>query len=122
MSGHRGTETEFELATIERLEQLGYQHTHGSELQRDHAEVVLRDTLRANLAHPSPDLPPGALDSAVALFSRPEGVDTLGRNFDFHQKLVRGVELKVELPDGRSEHRHLSAIDFDRPEANDFAV
>ena len=29
MAGNRGTETTFELTTIERLEQLGYQHYIG---------------------------------------------------------------------------------------------
>ena len=31
---HRGTETTFELTTIERLEQLGYQHAFGPEIER----------------------------------------------------------------------------------------
>lgn len=47
---HRGTETTFELTTIERLEQLGYVHRFGGEIERPHDEVVLRDVLRANLA------------------------------------------------------------------------
>ncbi len=34
MSGHRGTETTFELTTIERLEQLRYQHVFGPEIVR----------------------------------------------------------------------------------------
>ena len=46
----RGTETEFELTTIERLERQGYDYIHGSELEREPHEVVLRDRLKANLA------------------------------------------------------------------------
>ncbi len=34
--GHRGTETDFELTTIERLERLGYTHVHG---ERSHART-----------------------------------------------------------------------------------
>ena len=47
-----GTETEFELTTIERLKgQFGPDsYTHGSELDREPGEVVLRDVLRRNLA------------------------------------------------------------------------
>jgi tetratricopeptide (TPR) repeat protein len=41
MPSHRGTETTFELTTIERLELLGYSHTHGEEIVRPHDAVVL---------------------------------------------------------------------------------
>src|SRR5258707_9662161 len=118
----RGTETEFELTTIERLEQQGYVHRHGEEIDRPHDEVVLRDVLRANLARRYPDLPDKALDEAVAQISRPPGVDTIRRNLAFHQLLVRGFELKVELPGGRTEHRHIHPVDWDDPENNEFQV
>lgn len=49
MAGHRGTETAFELTTIERLEQQDYKHLLGPELKRPHDEVVLKDLLRSNL-------------------------------------------------------------------------
>ena len=57
---HRGTETQFELTTIERLEGQGYIHRFGPDLARPHEEVVLRDVLRASLADRYPDLPPAA--------------------------------------------------------------
>src|SRR5262245_25698544 len=103
----RGSETEFELTTIERLEGIGYVHVHGEELARAHEEVVLQERLRAQLARRYPDLPAGALDEAVRRFARPEGVDTLRRNRSFHEALTRGIELKVDFEDGRSEVRHL---------------
>src|SRR5438094_564498 len=107
MPSHRGTETTFELTTIERLEKLGYFHTHGEEIIRLHDEVVLKDVLRDSLASRYPDLPPKALNEAVAQISRPQGVDTMRRNMAFHQMLVRGLEILIELPGGRKEHRHI---------------
>src|ERR1022692_4057675 len=77
MSDRRGTESEFELATIARLEQLGYRYTPGIELDRAPDEVVLRRHLRKFLARQNPDLPDTAIDLAVLHFIRPEGVDTL---------------------------------------------
>ncbi len=122
MSSHRGTETTFELTTIERLEQLGYEHRFGMDIDRPHDEVVLKDVLRANLAKRYADLPEKALDEAVARISRPQGVDTMRRNMAFHQLLVRGFELKVELPGGRTEHRHIHPVDWDEAGRNDFQV
>src|SRR4051812_13585209 len=119
---HRGTETDFELTTIERLLQQGYDHQHGEELARPHDEVVLRGVLRDELARRYADLPDPTLDQVVARFARPEGVDTLRRNLAFHRDLTRGVEVKVERPDGRVEHRHVYAIDWDEPTNNRFLV
>ena len=55
MAGSRGTETTFELTTIVRLEQQGYKHMLGLELERPHDEVVMRDLLRANLIKRYPE-------------------------------------------------------------------
>src|SRR5262245_36953000 len=106
----RGTESDFELTTIERLEQLEYVHQHGEDVVRSHEEVVLKDTLRSTLARRYPDLPPRALDEAVTRISRPEGVDTLRRNLAFHLLLTRGFDLPVEMPGGKVEHRHIYPI------------
>jgi hypothetical protein len=57
MPGHRGTETTFELTTIERLEQLRYRHTFGPEIERPLDQIVLKDVLRASLAQRYSDLP-----------------------------------------------------------------
>ncbi|MBI2528706.1 MAG: type I restriction endonuclease subunit R [Candidatus Rokubacteria bacterium] len=119
---HRGSETEFELATIERLERLGYRHIHGSELDRPLEEVVLRDRLKAFLARQYPDLPRAATEEALNRLSRPEGVDTLRRNMAFHEALTRGIEVRVEGPGGRVEHRHVYAVNWDHPEGNEFLV
>ena len=117
-----GTETDFELTTIERLINQGYRHTHGEELNRPHKEVALRDILRDHLMRRYPDLPERSLAEAIARFARPEGVDTLRRNMQFHLDLTKGIELKVDRQDGKAEYRHVYAIDWEHPEANEFQV
>jgi type I restriction enzyme, R subunit len=119
---NRGTETTFELTTIERLEQLGYVWRPGADLEREPEEVVLKDRLRAFLGGCYSDLPEAAIDAAVARFSRPEGADPIRRNMAFHELLVKGFELPVEWPDGRREHRHVYPVNWDEPEKNEFWV
>jgi type I restriction enzyme R subunit len=97
---HRGTETEFELTTIERLEDEDYIYIHGEELERPHEDVVLKDRLHTFLASRYSDLPDAAIDEAVARFARPEGADTLRRNLNFHREVTRGVNISYELADG----------------------
>lgn len=116
----RGTETQFELTTIERLERLGYGYLSGPDLARPHDEVVLRDVLRASLAARYPDLPAASLDEAVGLIARPQGVDTLRRNLAAHRLLRQGFHLRVRLADGREEDRHLYAIDWSHPANNTY--
>jgi type I restriction enzyme R subunit len=119
---HHGTESDFELTTIQRLEHLGYWYVFGMEIERPHNEVVLKDVLRAHLAACYPDLPPDTLDEAVHIIAAPYGVDTLRRNLAFHQLLTRGFDLKVEFAGGRTEYRHLYPINWDEPTNNDFRV
>lgn len=117
---HRGTESDFELTTIERLELLGYQHVMGSDLDRDHKEVLFADSLRSNLTKRYPNLPKTAVEEAIARLSRPQGADLMRRNLDFHNLLTRGLEVKVDRPDGTFEHVHIHAVDWDHPENNEF--
>ncbi len=122
MPGHHGTETDFELTTIHRLEQLGYQPVFGMDIERPRDEVVLKDVLRQSLASRYTDLPPAALDEAIHIITRPDGVDTLRRNLTFHQLLTRGFDLKVEFPGGKTEYRHIYPVNWDEHTANDFRV
>lgn len=122
MSLHHGTETEFELTTIERLKGLGYKHLIGMEIQRQADEVVLKDLLRDSLTKRYPKVPAKVVDEAVAQISRPQGVDPLRRNMAFHQMLGRGFELPIERPGGRKDYVHIHPIDWQDPSANDFHV
>lgn len=122
MGKNRGTETEFELTTIQRLELLGYSHRIGLELPRAEEDVVLESELRAFLEKNYPDLPPTSLDEAVSRIRRPDGVDTIRRNKAFHELVTRGFELKVKLDHGKEEFRHIYPINWDHPDDNSFLV
>jgi type I restriction enzyme, R subunit len=122
MAGHRGTETTFELTTIERFEHQDYTHLIGPELERPLDEVVLKHLLRANLIERYKDLPLSAIDEAVARICLPDGVDTIRRNKTFHLLLARGFEQKVKYPDGHEEDVYLYPIAWDHPSKNDFHV
>lgn len=118
----RGTETEFELSTIERLERQGYEYRLGLDIKRSSVEVVLVDRLASSLSKRYPELPKDSIDQAVARFSRPQGVDLIRRNLDFHVVATRGWEVPVERPGKARTFRHIYPIDWDNPSANDFLV
>jgi type I restriction enzyme R subunit len=119
----RGSETEFEATTIDRLMLLGHRYEHGSNIARSsRRQVVLHDELRAFLTTRYPDLPAGDLAQAVDRITRPDGVDTLRRNKTFHGLLTEGFNLRVEHADGQIEDRHIYAIDWEYPDRNRFLV
>ena len=119
---HRGTETDFELTTIKRLEALGYEHQVGTDLARPHEEVVLRDDLRGFLQAQYPQLPEQSIAFAINRFARPEGADALHRNLDFHTLATRGLEVPVDQPGQPRTYVHVHPIAWDRPDANSFRV
>jgi len=88
---HRGTETTFELTTIQRLEQQGY-HTCSAWNSNARWSRWFSPACCGLPGPALPDLPEASLETAVKTITRPEGVDTLRRNLAFHQMLVRGFE------------------------------
>ena len=116
-----GTETDFELATLDRLRRLGYRYAHGEEIERPSREAVtLTDRLRAFLRKAYPKVPQPVLEEAVHQFSRPQGVDTLRRNFAFYETAVHGVIISHKDKSGKDVPYHLYSIDWENPENNDF--
>ena len=123
---NRPGESAFELATVERLEHLGYSYANGFQLREDAAfppqKVVREDWLRDHLAARYAHLPSVALDLAVARAVANDGVSLAHRNLDFHQKLTRGIEVSYERADGSEHTEHVHLVAWDEPEANDVRV
>lgn len=120
--GHRGAESDFELTTIERLEALGYKHQTGTDLVRDHREVVLRNDLEAFLRTRYADLPDASLEFVVNKLVRPEGADTIHRNPNFHRLLTRGLEVPVDEPGRPKRFVHVHPVAWDEASDNTFRV
>ena len=114
MSKLHGCETDFEVATVDRLQGLGYIHTHGTDIDRPLQEVMLTDVLRAaptaavlrdKLAAPS-GLFVKLCDRAVIL----DDVEEEGQPYDYSpMQIDRGrpgssLARWLELPWGAPDH------------------
>jgi type I restriction enzyme R subunit len=122
---NRGTETEFELTTIERLERKGFTYVSPDNLERPLTGVVLKDRLQEAIKIINPGLPQEAVDEAVKQFSVPYGADTLRRNMSFHEMLTRGIELSFDIRTAKGRERktrHIYAVDWDHTGNNEFLV
>lgn len=112
-----GTESEFEEATLERLRHLSYGYAFGEDLHRDKRQVVLTDRLESFLASRHPQ---AVVEAAVQAFTHPDGVSTEQRNMAFLRMLTKGIEVKYTTADADERVEHVYAIDWRKPDLNDF--
>ncbi|GAA0427840.1 hypothetical protein GCM10008983_00080 [Lentibacillus halophilus] len=119
-------ESEFEETTIERLKQIGYEYRNGQELfqngERDRLqEVVLHGRLRDHLKQAYPMIPDQEIPRLASMLVTNEGVGWEQRNFNFHQRSIKGIDFEYEM-DGEKRFQHVFPIDWNEPENNDFLV
>ncbi len=122
------TESVVEEAALQWLAEVGWQVAYGPDVEPeklgaerdDFTEVVLTRRLRAALERINPQLPPAALDQAVAAVLRLEHPSLIENNRRFHSLLVEGVDVEVKRPDGSTRGDKAWLVDFAHPEANDF--
>ena len=113
------TESSFELATIQRLQKLGYRYQYGGPVDRPLHTVVLDEPLAGYLRRRYPHLPPEAIEHAIQVVSAPEGATLDRRNMAFQALLRDGYTLRYEVG-GEEKFEHLYFLNFEQPVLNDF--
>lgn len=104
------TESELEKATLEWLQELGYEIVFGPTIAPDgeaperksYGDIILFDRLKKAVARINPRIPAHAQEEAIkkvinVAYSSPSLVDT---NHSFHRMLVSGVEVEYRREDG----------------------
>lgn len=114
------TEATIEQATIDWLEDLGYEHKLGTTLTQNHKEVVLKEKLLGFIQQQYPEVPKDIQELAVAEFTNNAGADLEHRNHSFHLKCTKGIEFGYEDASGKEKAIHIYPIDFQNPENNTF--
>ena len=109
-------------AAIAWLQDLGYSHITGNELERDLKKVVLETAFKTFLKTTYPDVPETARNEAFAQFTQHEGMEVAYRNQDFHRKLTQGIDIAWKDAQGNEKAKHLYPIDYAHPEKNSFIV
>jgi type I restriction enzyme R subunit len=114
------TEASIEKASIEWLEDLGYQHKDGSAIFHKPKEVVIKEELLSFIQKQYPNLPKDIHSLAAAEFTNNVGADLEHRNRSFHLKLTNGIDFNYEDALGNEKAVHIYPIDFINPENNSF--
>lgn len=123
------TEDEIEKAAIKvfTLHYIKYRHincfksdTTGRETEKD---VVIKPLLRDMLKKLNPDLPEDVRQTALnKLLTIDRLTSDFQRNREMMKNLRKGIEVKISVPDGRTESQYVKVIDWENPLANDFLV
>jgi len=116
------TEAKLEQAIIELLSEQGYPHLHGSEIQRNSTEVLIKDDIRAFLAkrYQQANITKGEIDTIIRQLESLSASDLYDSNRTFCQWLSDGFLLKREAGktagSASQKDLHIQLLDFDNVE------
>ncbi|MBU1855080.1 MAG: type I restriction endonuclease subunit R, partial [Nanoarchaeota archaeon] len=122
------TEQDIENATLEMLEELGYQVVHGSDIAPDSEnpkrhkwdDVILTDDLKEAVERINPKIPNEAVEEVIKKVKRLNSKNQIKNNEQFHTFLIEGVPLEYRAKNGKITSDYIKLIDFNNPKNNDF--
>ena len=123
------TESDLEQLALTWFQDTGWDYRAGPDIapdsdspQRgDYRQVLLQGELREALARQNPQIPAAVLDDVAHQLSKPDHPSLIQSNRAFHEALVGGVPVEVEI-NGERRGDRVVLVDFDTPERNRFLV
>lgn len=121
-------EDELEHATLDWLEELGYEiasgpdlaHDGGSPERSDYSTVYLEGRLTDALSRINNNVKISEIEEAVRKITISQHPNLLINNQAFHKLVTDGVDVEIREDDGRNTTKKLWLFDFENPENNDF--
>ena len=121
-------ESELEVATLEWLEELGYDIVEGPNIAPDgesperesFQDVVLVDRLRDALRRINPTLDIKVIEEAIQKIIANASPNLILNNQQFHKLATDGIEIQVQGTDGYNPTISVYVFDFEHPQNNDF--
>ena len=114
-------EANYENSVIRLIEQLGYTHVYGPDVERDYAEPLYVEVLEGALIAVNPGIPQEAISEALFKLRNIENGKLENRNIIFTDYLQNGIEVAF-LHDGEQKYERVRLIDYDHVERNSFVV
>ena len=123
-------EDDLEQATLEWLEELGYETLHGPDIAVDgeyperesYQEVVLHDRLEEALRKINPLASSSSIERAIQLVTMIESPSLIVNNRNFQKFVTDGIDVEYRTDDGRNATEKLWLFDFENMNNNDFVA
>ncbi len=115
------TEANYENAVIQLLEQLGYTHVYGPDVERDYTDPLYADVLEGALCAVNPGLPQEAITEAIFKLRNIENGKLEQKNIVFTDYLQNGIEVGYHQ-NGEQKYDRVMLIDYENISRNSFIV
>ena len=113
------TEREYENALLELLDNLGYDHLYGPEIERDYRVPFYEAQLSHSLMLVNPTKPAAAINEAIRKLRDIDSGTLVQKNEQFMDYLQNGVEVSY-MHKGETINDIVYLIDFAHPDRNTF--
>lgn len=123
------TENHLEQLALTWFQDTGWDYRAGPDIapdsdtpeRSDYRQVLLHGELRDALTRLNPQIPAAVLDDVLHQLAKPDHPSLIQSNRAFHEALVSGVHVEVEI-NGERRGDRVVLVDFDTPERNHFLV
>lgn len=119
MSGFN--ESSYENSIVESLENLGYTHLYGPDVERDTKNPLYEEQLRSSMESINPKLPAVAIDEAIMKIKEYEAGSLVSKNEIFTDYIQNGVTVSFQK-NGEEVSEIVRLVDYDSPAKNSFIV
>ena len=122
-------ESDLEQLAITWFQDTGWDFRSGPDIapdsdtpqRSDYRQVLLQGELREALTQLNPQVSAAVLDEVAHQLAKPDHPSLIQSNRAFHEALVGGVQVDVEI-DGERRGDRVVLADFENPERNRFLV
>lgn len=113
------SESNYENAVLELLDELGFTRLYGPDISRDYSSPLYIDALRERLPHINPKADAQAIEEALRKLTRLDHGTLIQQNKQFTDWLQNGLEVSYQK-DGQTRHDLICLVDYDQPGRNSF--
>ena len=113
------TEASYENAIIQLLEEMGYAHAYGPEIDRDYRTSLYMDELTEALYRLNPTLPDDAISEALYKLTNFENGELVHKNAVFMDYLQNGIEVRY-TDNGEERSAICYLVDYANTNNNSF--
>ncbi len=111
----------FESLGWETIKEIDIAPDSNKRERDNYNEILLKNTLKSSLIQINPQVPSETIDEVIVKLTKPESLDLIINNKEFHRLLLEGVDVKYKIDDEVVEDI-LFLIDFENINANSFKV
>lgn len=115
------TEANYENAVIQLIEQLGYTHVYGPDVERDYTDPLYSEVLEGSLIAVNPGIPQEAISEAIFKLRNIENGSLEQKNIIFTDYLQNGIEVSF-FHNGEQKFERVKLVDYENINRNSFLV